>query len=55
MTVELDEESYTYLLQVLNEKYYSTTEIKEMRKINALYKVLKFKSENWLSNLSDNQ
>ena len=49
--VELDDSSYTYLLQVLNEKYYSTTNISELQKINNLYKLLKFKSESWLSKI----
>ena len=51
MTLELNEENYTYLLQILDEKYYSTTEIKEMQKIDDLYKALKFKSETWLSKI----
>ena len=51
MIVELDDFSYTYLLQILNEKYYQTTDISELQKINNLYKLLKFKSESWLSNI----
>lgn len=51
MTVDLDEDSYTYLIQILNEKYYSTTNIIEMKKINNLYKLLKFKSESWISDI----
>lgn len=47
--MEFDDISYTYLIQILDEKYYSTTEIAEMQKINHLYKLLKFKSETWLS------
>lgn len=51
MTVNLDECSYTYLIQILNEKYYSTTDISELQKINTLYKLLKFKSSTWLSSI----
>ena len=40
VNVDLDENSYTYLIQILNEKYYSTTNISELQKINNLYKLL---------------
>lgn len=51
MTVELNDECYTYLIQILQEKYYSTTDIAELKEINKIYKALKFKSETWLSNI----
>lgn len=51
MTVELNDECYTYLIQILQEKYYSTTDIAELKEINEIYKALKFKSESWLSNI----
>ena len=51
MTVELNDECYTYLIQILQEKYYSTTDIAELKQINEIYKVLKFQSESWLSNI----
>lgn len=47
--VEFDEESYTYLIQLLNEKYYRTEDVSELKLINHVYKQLKFKSESWLS------
>ena len=47
--VEIDEESYTYLIQLLNEKYYRTEDMSELKLINHIYKQLKFKSESWLS------
>ena len=47
--VEFDEESYTYLIQLLNEKYYRTEGVSELKLINHIYKQLKFKSESWLS------
>lgn len=36
------------LIQILNEKYYATTDLRMLRKINNIYKALKFKSETWL-------
>lgn len=48
-TVKLDEESYDWLIQTLQEKYYSTVDIEELRKINEIYKALGCKSETWLS------
>lgn len=52
MTVDIDEMSYTYLIQLLNEKFYSTTKISELQQINKLYKILKFESEIWLSKIN---
>lgn len=48
-TVKLDEASYGYLIQILQERYYSTVDVEELRKINELYKALGCKSETWLS------
>lgn len=48
-TVKLDEASYGYLIQILQERYYSTVDVEELRKINELYKALGYKSEAWLS------
>lgn len=48
-TVKLDEASYGYLIQILQERYYSTVDVEELRKINELYKALGHKSESWLS------
>ena len=47
--VEIDRDSYTYLIQLLQEKYYKTENISELKKINQIYKILQFKSETWLS------
>ena len=54
VTVDLDDTTYSDLIQILNEKYYSTTDIAEMQKINNIYKELKFKSESWLSAIQPN-
>lgn len=48
-TVKLDEANYGFLIQMLQEKYYSTVDIEELRKINEIYKALGCKSETWLS------
>lgn len=50
--MDIDEKSYTYLIKVLNEKFYNTTDISELRQINNLYKILKYKSESWLSEIN---
>ncbi|MCB6579524.1 hypothetical protein [Blautia faecis] len=48
-TIKLDEASYGYLIQMLQERYYSTVDVEELRKINEIYKALGCKSETWLS------
>lgn len=48
---ELNQHDYTYLIQLLNEKYYQTTDIHELKQINSIYKQLKFKSESWLNKI----
>ena len=48
-TIKLDEASYGYLIQILQERYYSTVDVDELRNINELYKALGCKSETWLS------
>ena len=49
MLIELDENSHAYLLQLLNEKFYSTTNLEELSKINRILKQFKCKSEPWLT------
>ena len=48
-TIKLDEASYGYLIQILQERYYSTVDVEELRKVNEIYKALGCKSETWLS------
>ena len=48
-TVKLNEDSYGYLIQILQERYYSTVDVEELRKINEIYKDLGCKTETWLS------
>ena len=44
--------SVAAIIQLLNEKFYSTTKISELQQINKLYKILKFESETWLSKIN---
>lgn len=48
-TVKLNEDSYGYLIQMLQDRYYSTIDVEELRKINEIYKALGHKTETWLS------
>ena len=48
-TIKLNEDSYGWLIQMLQERYYSTVDVEELRKINEIYKALGCKSETWLS------
>ena len=48
-TIKLNEASYGFLIQILQERYYSTVDVEELRKINELYKALGHRSETWLS------
>lgn len=49
VTVDFDDESYGALITILQEKFYATTDLKELEKINKIYKKLHFESETWLS------
>lgn len=48
MSFDLDSIGYNYLIQILNERYYQTTDIKELKKINQLFKALGYRTESWL-------
>ena len=48
-TIKMNEVSYEYLIQILQERYYSTVDVEELRKINEIYKALGHKTETWLS------
>ena len=51
ITVDFDNESYQILLGILQEKFFSTTDLEELARINQIYKKLHFESEMWLSEL----
>ena len=48
-TIKMNEVSYEYLIQILQERYYSTVDVEKLRKINEIYKALGHKTETWLS------
>lgn len=47
--IELDNTSYAYLIQMLNERFSRAEKSSERAQINHIYKQLKFRSETWLS------
>lgn len=49
--ITLDEKIYKTLLRILQERYYTTTDLNELSEINQIFKVLNCESESWLSNL----
>lgn len=49
--VKLSEDSYKVLLDILHEKFYNTTDINVLAKINNIYEQLHLKSEAWLSTI----
>ena len=53
ISIEIDESTYTYLLQLLNKRYVETDDISEKEQLNKIYKALCFKSETWLSQLNN--
>ena len=48
-TFKLDEASYGYLIQILQDRYYSIVDVEELQKINKIYQMLGYKAEIWLS------
>ena len=48
-TFKLDEASYGYFIQILQDRYYSTVDVEELQKINKIYQMLGYKAETWLS------
>lgn len=48
----INDELYEYLIQLLNERFYTTTDLEELTKINRLFKVLNHQTESWLSAIS---
>lgn len=54
MTLNLDENTGTFLMKVLNEKFYNTTDLQDMVMINTIYKQLGHQEEAWLSELLSN-
>lgn len=53
--VNINDELKEYLIQLLNEKFYTTTNLDELSKINQIYKLLGHETESWLSAIQPKQ
>lgn len=51
MTVELDESNRKYLIDLLQDKYYQTTDMQELSKINQIFRILNVETESWILEL----
>mgnify|MGYP006065346451 FL=1 len=51
MTIELDESNRKYLIDLLQDKYYQTTDMQELSKINQIFKILNVETESWILEL----
>ena len=51
MTVELDESNRKYLIDLLQDKYYQTTDMQELSKINQIFFFLYVETESWILEL----
>lgn len=49
MIAEFNETSYSYLIKLLNKRFYETMDVSELQQINEIYKALDFKIHTWLS------
>ena len=48
MTIELDESNRKYLIDLLQDKYYQTTDMQELSKINQIFRILNVETESWI-------
>lgn len=51
MTIELDDTNRKYLIDLLQDKYYQTTDMQELSKINQIFKILNVETESWILEL----
>ena len=51
MTIELDDANRKYLIDLLQDKYYQTTDMQELTKINQIFKILNVETESWILEL----
>lgn len=51
MTIELDESNRKYLIDLLQDKYYQTTDMQELSKINRIFRILNVETESWILEL----
>lgn len=51
MTIELGESNRKYLIDLLQDKYYQTTDMQELSKINQIFRILNVETESWILEL----
>ncbi len=51
MTIELDDTNRKYLIDLLQDKYYQTTDMQELSKINQIFRILNVEIESWILEL----
>lgn len=51
MTIELDDTNRKYLIDLLQDKYYQTTDMQELSKINQIFRILNVETESWILEL----
>lgn len=51
MRIELDDTNRKYLIDLLQDKYYQTTDMQELSKINQIFKILNVETESWILEL----
>lgn len=51
VTIELDDTNRKYLIDLLQDKYYQTTDMQELSKINQIFKILNVETESWILEL----
>ena len=51
MIIELDDTNRKYLIDLLQDKYYQTTDMQELSKINQIFKILNVETESWILEL----
>ena len=51
MTIELDESNRKYLIDLLQDKYYQTNDMKALCKINQIFTILNVETESWILEL----
>ena len=51
VTIELDDTNRKYLIDLLQDKYYQTTDMQELSKINQIFRILNVETESWILEL----
>lgn len=53
--ININDELKEYLIQLLDEKFYASSNLDELSKINQIYKLLGHETESWLSAIQPKQ